>query len=185
MGDSKHGPSKNSNHSRQKTKSNERAKKRRNGQQDGHQMNHHKNMSMATNHGSRSNINARNRNTQQIAGVLEEENLDTPPVENTRIRAGAYTAFKATMAHEELDDITSADRVDVAVKSDAFTYDKENDTFTISLSNVEIVRQNDITGKLTIKLKAYQINREKSGRAEDDMDDKYVGDMLDEILDNY
>jgi len=87
-----------SKHSRHKTRSNERAKKRRtgNGQQDGHQMNHHKNMSMATNHGSRYNINARNRNTQQIAGVLEEEeDLSTPAIENKRIRAGAYTSFKA------------------------------------------------------------------------------------------
>lgn len=75
--------------------------------------------------------------------------------------------------------------MDVALKSDAFTYDKVNDTFTISLSNVEIVRQNDITGKLTIKMKAYQVNREKSGRAEDEMDDQYIGDMLDEILNNY
>ena len=77
------------------------------------------------------------------------------------------------------------DRVDVTLRSDAFTYDKDNDTFTISLSNVEIVRQNDITGKLTIKVKAQQINADTSGRPEDEMDDQYVDSVLDEILDNY
>merc|ERR1712012_802952 len=110
------------------------------------------------------------------------ETLETPHSANMRFQLSTYTQFKATMADPALDEVKSDDRVDVAVRSDAFTYDKENDTFTVSLSNVEIVRQNDITGKLTIKMKAYQINRDKSGKPEDEMDDKYVGDMLDEIL---
>ncbi len=89
------------------------------------------------------------------------------------------------MVDTSLSDSERDERVDVTLKSDAFTYDKTNDTFTISLSNVEIVRQNDITGKLTIKVNARQINAGTSGRAEDEMDDQYVDSVLSEILDNY
>jgi len=129
---------------------------------------HRTNYSMTANVGSTNNVR-----------------FNMPLRGDSRYRFSAGAAFKATMSERVLDDIPDRDRVNVTLRSDAFTYDQEHDTFTISLSNVEIVRQNDILGKLTIKVSAQQINRETSSRPEDEMDDQYVGDALDEILQNY
>merc|ERR1719195_1256191 len=96
-----------------------------------------------------------------------------------------HAAFKTALCGDPAEDENDKDRIDVTLRSDAFTYDKEHNTFTISLSNVEIVRLNEITGRLTIKMKAHQVNARTSGRPEDEMDDKFVGNALEEILDNY
>jgi len=129
----------------------------------------------------------RRSNYSMTANVGSSYNVrfNVPLREDSRYRLGAESAFKATMTDRVLDDLSDRDRVNVTLRSDAFTYDQEHDTFTISLSNVEIVRQNDILGKLTIKVNANQINRETSSRPEDEMDDQYVGNALDEILQDY
>jgi len=132
-------------------------------------------------------LNDRRSNFSMMANAGSRNNVGSlcPQREQSRVRISGYSAFRATMVDPASDDLTDRDRVNVTLRSDAFTYDKEHDTFTISLSNVEIVRQNDILGKLTIKVNANQINRTTSSRPEDEMDDQYVGDALDEILQNY
>jgi len=101
-------------------------------------------------------------------------------------RVSSYRRFKTTMVDgEPVDEEADRKRVDVALRAEAFTFDKDTDSFTISLSNVEIVRQNERTGRLTIKVRADRVNAQKSGTPEDEMDDQYVGSVLEEILGNY
>merc|ERR1712228_339104 len=107
--------------------------------------------------------------------VTRVDSVDSEQRANSHMsRVRPHAAFKTALFGDPAEDENDKDRIDVTLRSDAFTYDKEHNTFTISLSNVEIVRLNEVTGKLTIKMKAHQINRDKSGRAEAEMDDDYV-----------
>merc|ERR1719295_1440855 len=121
---------------------------------------HHPNFSMAVNQGSTYNVNE----VEFSSNRLEDEALSGL---DTKIRCSAYTAFKTTMVDPVLEEYENERRIDVALRSDAFTYNAHNDTYTISLSNVEIIRQNELTGKLTIKLRSQQVNQEKSAPADD------------------
>ena len=87
------------------------------------------------------------------------------------------------MVDPVLEEYENERRIDVALRSDAFTYNAHNDTYTISLSNVEIIRQNELTGKLTIKLRSQQVNQEKSAPADDYLEEHYVDTELQKILD--
>merc|ERR1711971_868848 len=66
--------------------------------------------------------------------------------------------------------------VEVSLSSESFVFDEESQTFTVSLSQCELVSH--FSGRLTFKIKAARVNQGKSGTPEKAMDDQYIEDSL-------
>ena len=75
----------------------------------------------------------------------------------------------------------NADKKSITLSADAFVYNENTNSYTISLSSARLLRSDFIKGMITYEIAAKRVNKEKSDPPEKQMDDKYIDTVLDEI----
>ena len=69
----------------------------------------------------------------------------------------------------------------VSIHSEAFVYNEELDVYTVSLNAARLLKWDYVSGQLTFEIQGAMIDTKKSDKAEKQMDDKYIDNVLDEI----
>lgn len=81
---------------------------------------------------------------------------------------------------DEKDD-ENVERKSITLSADAFVYNENTNSYTISLSSARLLRSDFIKGMITFEISGKRIDKDKSDAAEKAMDDKYIDSVLDEI----
>jgi len=75
----------------------------------------------------------------------------------------------------------NAERKTISLSADAFVYNENTNSYTISLSSARLMRSDFIKGMITFEISGKRVDKDKSDKAEKQMDDKYIDSVLDEI----
>ena len=73
------------------------------------------------------------------------------------------------------------DRKTICLSADSFVYNENTNTYTVSLSTARLMRSDFIKGLVTFEINGKRIDKDKSDKADKQMDDKYIDSVLDEI----
>ena len=106
--------------------------------------------------------------------------------ENTRLTVSERDSIVVTYFKAEPEKEASAEqqeekkepKIQVSLNADAFTYNEATKKYSISLSNVRVIKSDFYGNSVTIEIDEKLINKEKSDNA---VDDKYIEQVLDEI----